>query len=164
MNAPRWLPYPVFSLLLAVTWLLMQGEASLGNVLLGGMLAVGLPWSVRHMLPDLPPVRRPVLLARYLLLVQWDIIVSNLRVARLVLGPLSRLRPRVVEVPLDMDRPVVVAMLAMTITLTPGTVSLVIDAPNRRLLVHGLDVEDPDALVAEIKDRYERRLKEIFGC
>lgn len=164
MNAPRWLPHPVFSVLLAAAWLLMQDDASFGNVLLAGILAVALPLSARRMLPDLPPVRRPLLLMRYLLLVQWDILVSNVRVAKLALGPLSRLRPRIVEVPLDMEQPVVVAMLAMTITLTPGTVSLVIDAPNRRLLVHGLDVDDPDALVAEIKDRYERRLKEIFGC
>ncbi len=164
MSAPRWLPHPVFSLLLAAAWLLMQGDASFGNMLLGALLAVALPLSARHMLPDLPRVRRPLLLVRYLLLVQWDILVSNVRVAKLALGPLARLRPCIVDVPLDMDQPVVVAMLAMTITLTPGTVSLVIDAPNRRLLVHGLDVDDPDALVAEIKDRYERRLKEIFGC
>jgi multicomponent K+:H+ antiporter subunit E len=32
------------------------------------------------------------------------------------------------------------------------------------LLVHALDVDDVAALVAEIKQRYEQPLKEIFEC
>jgi multicomponent K+:H+ antiporter subunit E len=157
-------PFPLFSVALVLAWLLLQGDASLGNVLLAVALAIVLPLSARPMLPELPTLRRPLALARYLVLVLGDILVSNVRVARLALGPMSRLRPCIVEVPLDVEQPVVVAMLAMTITLTPGTVSLVIDSPGKRLLVHGLDVDDPSALVAEIKERYERRLKEIFGC
>ena len=35
---------------------------------------------------------------------------------------------------------------------------------RQTLLIHALDVDDPDALVAEIKQRYERPLKEIFEC
>jgi multicomponent K+:H+ antiporter subunit E len=31
-------------------------------------------------------------------------------------------------------------------------------------LVHVLDLDDPGVLVAEIKRRYERPLKEIFEC
>ena len=34
--------------------------------------------------------------------------------------------------------------------------------PLRILLVHALDTPDPDAVRDEIKNRYERRLKEIF--
>jgi multisubunit Na+/H+ antiporter MnhE subunit len=30
--------------------------------------------------------------------------------------------------------------------------------------VHALDAPDPQALVREIKDRYELPLKEMFGC
>ena len=46
-------------------------------------------------------------------------------------------------------------MLAGTITMTPARVSADLVADGRALLVHGLDVPDPDALVAEIKSRYE---------
>ena len=53
-------------------------------------------------------------------------------------------------------------MLAGTITMTPGTLSAELSADGRSLLVHGLDVPDPGALVAEIKSRYEARLLEIF--
>jgi multicomponent K+:H+ antiporter subunit E len=48
--------------------------------------------------------------------------------------------------------------------LTPGTVSAKLSEDRRTLLVHTLDVDDEAALVAEIKQRYETPLKEIFEC
>ena len=46
--------------------------------------------------------------------------------------------------------------------MTPGTVSSDISACGRVLLVHCLDAPDPDTVRDQIKQRYERRLKEIF--
>jgi multicomponent K+:H+ antiporter subunit E len=46
--------------------------------------------------------------------------------------------------------------------MTPGTVSSDLSEDGHSLLVHCLDAPDPKATVAEIKNRYERRLKEIF--
>jgi multicomponent K+:H+ antiporter subunit E len=159
----RWLPYPRLALFLGILWLLLAQSVSAAHLVLAVVLGVGLPLLTGAMLPDLPTVRRPDRLAAYVLLVLWDILVANLKVAKLTLGPLSRLHPTVVEVPLDIEHPVVASLLAATVTLTPGTVSMDIDMAARRLTVHGLDVPDAAALVAEIKDRYERRLLEIFG-
>ena len=55
-------------------------------------------------------------------------------------------------------------MLASVVSLTPGTVSADIDAERRHLLVHALSVADTEALVREIKARYEAPIKEIFAC
>ncbi|HCQ57063.1 MAG TPA: Na+/H+ antiporter subunit E, partial [Sulfitobacter sp.] len=63
---------------------------------------------------------------------------------------------------LDLKEPEAITILAGTITLTPGTVSADLSDNGRYLLVHALDATDPDAVRDEIKDRYERRLKEIF--
>jgi multicomponent K+:H+ antiporter subunit E len=46
--------------------------------------------------------------------------------------------------------------------MTPGTLSAMLCADGRSILVHALHVDDPDAVRDAIKDRYERRLKEIF--
>lgn len=159
----RWLPHPRLSLCLGILWLLLAQSVSAAHVVLGIVLGIGLPVLTGGMLPDLPRIRRPGRLAAYVLLVLWDILVANLKVAKLALGPLSRLNPAVVEVPLEIEDPVVASLLAATVTLTPGTVSIDVDMAARRLTVHGLDVPDAAALVAEIKDRYERRLLEIFG-
>ena len=60
------------------------------------------------------------------------------------------------------DRREAITALAGTITLTPGTVSADLSADGRSLLVHCLETADPAATVSQIKERYDRRLKEIF--
>jgi multicomponent K+:H+ antiporter subunit E len=91
-------------------------------------------------------------------------VVANVAVARLVLGPQAWLRPAFVEVPLDTQHPQVAALLAMIVTMTPGTVSADIDDRRTRLLVHVLDTGDAAGVARTIKARYERPLREIFGC
>ena len=94
-----------------------------------------------------------------------DIVVSNVEVARRVLGPEAALRPVFVWVPLAIRAPHGIVALAGIITLTPGTLSSEITPDRRHLLVHALHCPDADAeaaLVASIKARYEAPLKEIF--
>jgi multicomponent K+:H+ antiporter subunit E len=94
--------------------------------------------------------------------VLWDILLANVTVARLILGPQRRLQPALVELPLDLDDKFALTILANTISLTPGTVSASLSADRRTLLVHALNVHDEAALIAEIKTRYEAPLMEIF--
>ena len=48
--------------------------------------------------------------------------------------------------------------------MTPGTVTVDYDPERSVIRVHALDAEDPAAVVAEIKSRYEAPLKEALGC
>ncbi|WP_317616383.1 Na+/H+ antiporter subunit E [Paracoccus mutanolyticus] len=99
----------------------------------------------------------------FLGIVIGDIVRANFQVARIVLFiPRTNLRPAWVIVPLDLRRPEAITALAATITLTPGTVSCDLSRDGRSLLVHCLHAPDPDAVLSEIKTRYESRLKEIF--
>jgi multicomponent K+:H+ antiporter subunit E len=65
-------------------------------------------------------------------------------------------------VPLRLKSAEAITVLAGTITMTPGTVSADLSADGRSLLVHCLETDDPKGTVDGIKDRYERRLLEIF--
>jgi multicomponent K+:H+ antiporter subunit E len=94
----------------------------------------------------------------------WDIVVANLVVARLILGPTRNLRPAFIRLPLDLCSEFAIVVLANTISLTPGTVSADLSLDRRTLLIHALDVEDEAKTIAHIKYRYERPLKEIFEC
>jgi multicomponent K+:H+ antiporter subunit E len=160
----RWFPHPGLSALLLLVWLALNSSLQPAQLLLGALLA----WLMPLLSGALPgrrvPLYRPLLALRLLVVVLADIVVANLRVARLVLGPVSALRPAFVRVPLDLREPYAVYTLASIVTLTPGTVSSRISEDRRYLLVHALDMDDEQALVAQIKARYELPLKEIFKC
>lgn len=160
----RVLPHPLLSVVLLLSWLLMVNDFSLGHWVLGAFLGLALPLLCGNLLLSAPRIRRPGLLLRFIALVLYDIVVANLQVAKLVLGPRSRLQPGFVEIPLELTDDLAITILASVITLTPGTCSADLSADRRTLLVHGIDVPDPQALVADIKARYEAPLKEVFEC
>src|SRR5690606_14954177 len=160
----RLLPMPVLSFALWVLWLLMANSYSPGQMVLGAVFAWLVPLVVAPFWLDIPRVHNMTALLRFILVVHLDILTANLSVARLILGSPKKLRPAFVEVPLDVEDEFVITLLASVVSLTPGTVSADISADRKVLLVHTLSVDDIDALVGTIKQRYEAPLKEIFAC
>jgi multicomponent K+:H+ antiporter subunit E len=157
-------PKPLLSVFVFLTWLALVGTLAPAHVLLAALLALVVPQFTRRFAPEDFGARRPVLALRLVGVVLWDVVIANIAVARLVVGPTARLFPAFVEVELDMDHPFATALLASIVTMTPGTVSVDARPAERRLLVHALHTGDPAAVAADIKTRYEAPLKEIFGC
>ena len=163
-RAYHWLlPHPFLTLVLAAVWILLQNEFSAGMAVFGVILGIILPRMTSIWWPDTPKGFRLGKMATYSMMVLWDILVANIEVAWIVLSvPNAKLKPAWIAIPLDLRQPEAITLLAGTITLTPGTVSADLSDEGHSLLVHALDAADPDAVRDEIKDRYERRLLEIF--
>jgi multicomponent K+:H+ antiporter subunit E len=159
---PGWFAHPVQSTLIAAGWLLLQQSAALPQLITAAVLALALPRALHGFIGTPSRPRAPGTALRLLFVVLYDIVVSNLVVARIVLSPTSRPQPAWVPVALDIRHPSAITLLATIITTTPGTVSCVIDEVGHRILVHALDCADPAAMAADIKARYEAPLKEIF--
>lgn len=160
----RWFPHPHLTLLLALIWLALVNTIEPGHVLLGLFLGWAIVWLTRDFLLNVPHLRRPVAFGLFIIKVFYDIVLANLHVARLVLGPKDRLQPAFVEVPMAIEDEFLLSLLACVVSLTPGTVSAGLSADHKTLLLHALDVSDTDALIAEVKSRYEAPLLEIFEC
>lgn len=159
----RLFPHPHLSVLLTLVWILLANNARAGTVLLGAALGIAVPLITSVYWERRPRIGAPFVALEYGLIVLWDIIMANIEVAGLVLFRRGdRLRSCFVTIPLDAQTPEAIAVLAGTITMTPGTVSADLSADGRALLVHCLDTGDPAATAAEIKHRYERRLRRIF--
>jgi len=159
----RFLPHPLLSLSLAVVWLLLVNSVSPNSILFAAIIGVLIPIVTQPFWPDMPRLRNPVAIVGYVFLVLYDIVVANISVAMIVLfKPRAKLKPAWICVPLDIRSPEAITVLASTITLTPGTVSCDLAEDGHAILVHCLHAPDPDAIREDIKQRYERRLKEIF--
>jgi 1-deoxy-D-xylulose-5-phosphate reductoisomerase len=81
----RVLPQPLMSLAILALWIAIAPAPSLGQVVLGGVVALVIPWFTHPFWPDAPRLVRPWVAMRLFLRVLWDIVVANVEVARLVL-------------------------------------------------------------------------------
>ncbi|MGE0260999.1 MAG: Na+/H+ antiporter subunit E [Alphaproteobacteria bacterium] len=159
----RLMPHPHLSVLIALVWVLLANEIDAGTVLVAAALGIAVPLGTSVYWSRRPRIGAPLIAAQYGAIVLWDIIVANIQVAWLVLFRRGdSLNSRFVTIPLDARTPEAIAILAGTITMTPGTVSADLSADGRALLVHCLETGDPAATVSAIKHRYERRLLRIF--
>ncbi len=160
----RFFPMPFHTFLLFTIWLLLNNSLSAGHLLLATVLSIIIPWGVSSMTTERPRIQKPTLAISYVFLVLKDIISANFSVALLVLGPLKKLQPGFVAVPLDIKSELGITLLASTVSLTPGTVSAEISEDQKWLYIHALHLENSEELIQEVKSRYEAPLKEIFGC
>jgi multicomponent K+:H+ antiporter subunit E len=160
----RWLPFPTFSLLLAGMWLVLNGSVAAAHLVLGTALGVAGGLILARLQPPLRAVRRRATTSAALLwLVFVDIVRSNIAVARIALHPGIRGRSAgFLDLPLELRHPGALAVLACIITATPGTSWARYDAARNVVTIHVLDLVDEAAWTRQFKERYERRLKEIF--
>lgn len=159
----RIFPHPVLTFVLTLTWLLLVNKVTPGNLLLGAVLGTVIPMITAPYWPERARISNPLMIIEYGAVVLWDILVANIVVATIVLFKRqSEIRSCWIEVPLDLKEPEAITALAGTITITPGTLSAMLSADGRSILVHCLHTDDPDGTRDQIKTRYERRLKEIF--
>jgi multicomponent K+:H+ antiporter subunit E len=166
MRAPRvtrrW--PPVLVVALVVLWLMLNASLSFGHVVLGAVLALAVAWASSGLRPLQPKLRRGYVALVLLAVVLRDIVRSNFAVARIVLGSLRgrNVHSGFVKIPLELEDPHGLAVLAGIVTSTPGTVWVDHDVATSTLTLHVLDLVDDSTWIRWIKDRYERRLREIF--
>ena len=158
----RLLPHPMLTPILAVIWLLLNNSVAPGHIILGLLLGWLIPLFTLSFWPESVRIHKPWVLLRFLMVVLLDIFLANLVVAMRILGRPQRLQPAFIEMPLALNSDLAISLLANTICLTPGTVSASLSPDRRTLLVHALDAPDPDAVMDEIRTRYEAPLKAVF--
>ena len=159
----RWVPFPLPWVLLVGLWLLLNQTLAPGQVILGALVAPVATHGLK--LLDPPPIRLRGMatLLELVGLVLADIVESNIAVARIILRPgRSKRTSGFVRIPLELRHPVALATLACIITATPGTAWVRYDSVRGILTMHILDLIDHETWVRTVKDRYERRLLEIF--
>jgi multicomponent K+:H+ antiporter subunit E len=145
-------------------WLLLNGTLSLAHILLGLVLAIVMVVGFRPMRPVQPRIRRPLAAIRLMFRVLIDIMRSNIGVGRVILGLVGsrQVKSGFLKIPLDLRDPHGLAALAAIVTSTPGTVWVDLTRDGSVLTLHVLDLQDEEAWIHTIKDRYERLLMEIF--
>jgi multicomponent Na+:H+ antiporter subunit E len=151
---------------LAALWMLFSGKFDPLHLSYGALSILLTVLLTRHVIRARSRSEENAFLARvrwgralaYPFWLLWQIVLANIEVARVILGPRSMLDPKIVcfEFPLDDAIPRVT--LGNSITITPGTFTLRIQ--GRRFLVHAID----DATARGLVDGgMQRRVAAVFG-
>jgi len=156
----------VFSLSLLV-WILITTVFSIPSLVAGIIMALITAIFAGEMLIVTERkfhLKRVWYTIEYLFKFTWELIKANFNVAYIVIHPLLPIKPGIVKVKTKLKRDSALTMLANSITLTPGTLTVDIDVDNQILYVHWIDVKSTDIerTTKDIGGRFEKLLEEIF--
>ena len=159
----RRLPFPLLWVLLVAMWLVLNETLAIAHLLLGAGVALTGVLALHVVQDSGTGLRRPRVAAELVWLVLTDVVRSNVAVGRIVIQGGAREQTQgFLDIPLALRNPVGLAALACIITATPGTAWAGYNPSSGVLTMHILDLVDEETWVRTIKDRYERRLMEVF--
>ncbi len=150
------------NILLALAWMALTDSFHAGGFFAGFIFGFVVIWIGRRDRSTADYHRRLLAIAGFIPYFIKEMVVANLRVAYDVLTPRDYMKPGIVAVPLDLETDLQITLLATCVTLTPGTLSLHISKDRKTLYVHAMYIDDPAALVQEIKQGFEQRIREII--
>lgn len=148
------------NLLLAVAWCALFGAFNLQHLLGGFVVAFAALSVIGPMYGQTRYFRRTLSITRLAVYFLWELIISSFQVAADVLTPMQNSRPAILAIPLDLESPTQIAILANLISLTPGSLSLDVSRNNKTLYVHGMFVDDPEESRRKLKSGFERLVRE----
>ena len=141
---------------ISVIWLLLKGDGSPGNFFVGLILAMILIYFLRRTYHQERSFRRVGDIAHFLINFTRELIVANIQVLKIVLSPRISIRPGIIAFKTECKTPLGITLLANSITLTPGTLSVDISEDQTTIFIHTLDIENPD----QVRDGIRRGLEE----
>ncbi len=167
----RFVRLPMLVVWLSALWVALWGDLTLGNVVSGfavaiGVLAVARATGVTGLERS---YFRPLAALHYVVYFLGQLVTSNLVVAWEIVTPTSHLQRGIIRVPMHSGSAGVVTLVANSITLTPGTVTVDVheihgdDGTVRRdLFIHVLQLRDSPEVSRDIL-KLERLAIKAFG-
>jgi multicomponent Na+:H+ antiporter subunit E len=155
--------FALWSFGLGLVWVAVSGAFTVPNFLLGCIFgAVSLFFIRSHIGPsDLRFRFWPLMSLIGLFL--FELMMSAIKVAALVLRRDMNLKPGIFAYETKLSKDSHITLLANLITLTPGTLSVDVSDDKVTLFIHAVDCSNIDATRADIRNGFERKISEAFG-
>jgi multicomponent Na+:H+ antiporter subunit E len=158
--------YVAVFILSMIFWLMLTFEFTIANLIVGAIASlitslIFTRFFVKNVYKLIQPKRYFWFLV-YLVVFIWECLKANIDVAYRVLHPAMPIRPGIVKVRTTLKSDLAKMLLANSITMTPGTIS--VDIIDDYLYIHWIYIrsEDPEVYTGIITGAFEKYIKKII--
>jgi multicomponent Na+:H+ antiporter subunit E len=158
--------YITLFILSLIFWMLLTFKLTIPNVIVGSVASLICSlifgrFFIAHSYKLIQPHRYFWFIV-YLFIFTWECIKANLDVAYRVLHPAMPIKPGIVKVKTTLKSDMAKMLLANSITMTPGTIS--VDIIDDYLYIHWIYIrsEDPEVYTNIITGAFEKYIKRII--
>lgn len=135
---------------LVAVWVVLWSDVTVANLLSGVVVALAVTM-VTDTTRDGELLFRPLRAAHFALYFAYKLVEASVIVTLTVIAPANRTRAGIVAVPLTSCPDALVTLIADTISLTPGTLTLEVRRDPLVLYVHVLHVHDVEQVRRDVR-------------
>ena len=156
--------YIIYGFTLSIAWIFITGSPTLATFMQGVMFSIPITFAFRRFYPGgmkLAKLEKLPYLVEYFAIFLEALLISNLEVAHRLLRPSKEVQPDIIQYRSSLESPTALAILADSITLTPGTLTVDHDEKPNTLVIHCLNGKCTEQTRKDIK-KWEKLLKKTF--
>ncbi|MCX8001121.1 MAG: Na+/H+ antiporter subunit E [Anoxybacillus mongoliensis] len=146
---------------LAFVWMFLTVSFDGASFIIGYMIGLLIIFMLRRFFHSrfyLVPV---FVMIKLLFIFFKELILSNIAVAKVVMKRRLTIQPAIFALPTELKKEWEITVLAMLITLTPGTLVLDVSDDGNTLYIHALNSPDVHEAIKSIKQSFEKTIMEV---
>lgn len=151
-------------LLFFIVWIIFNGAITTEIVIFGLVIAAAMyvfvckfmDYSIRK---DISYIKKFFMLLQYVCVLVWEIVKANFAVIKLITSSQYELEPAMVLFKVDLETKMARVILANSITLTPGTITVLLEGDE--FIVHCLDKELAEGINRSVFVDLLRRIERV---
>lgn len=149
------------NLLIGLLWVFFQDDWSVLTFFSGYLFGLLVIFILRRFLQTKFYLFTLHAMLKLLLIFIKEIIVSSFVVIGIIMKPKMNIKPGIFSMETTLEGAAEVTLLALLITLTPGSVVIEISHDNKIFYIHTMDIPDLSNAVIQSKDRFESAIKKV---
>lgn len=145
----------------AFIWMFLQNDYSGSTFFIGYVLGLLIIFALRRFFPRRFYLYNVIAVIKLIFIFLKELVLSNIAVLKVILSPKLTMRPGIFALETELEKDWEITLLANLITLTPGTLVVDVSDDNKTLYIHAMDIDDVDQVRMDIKNSFEKAIKEV---
>ncbi|KAA9022546.1 Na+/H+ antiporter subunit E [Niallia endozanthoxylica] len=151
----------LINLLIGVIWMFLQDDWSVLTFFSGYLFGLLVLFILRKYLPTKFYLVTLLAIVQLFLVFIYELFTSSILVIRQILRPRINITPGIFTLETELEGDLEVTLLALLLTLTPGSVVVEVSEDSKRYYIHAMDIPaSSDAVLASTK-KFEKAIKKV---
>ncbi|MDQ0156838.1 Na+/H+ antiporter subunit E [Robertmurraya andreesenii] len=151
----------LINLFIGVLWMFLQDDWSVLTFFSGYLFGLFVLFILRRYFSSkFYPITLLAVVQLFLLFI-YELFVSSITVIRQVMRPRINVTPGIFTLETDLEGDLEVTLLALLLTLTPGSVVVEISSDSKKFYIHAMDIPESSDAVIRSTAKFEAAIKKV---
>ncbi|AST92576.1 Na+/H+ antiporter subunit E [Sutcliffiella cohnii] len=156
------MPFQIFiNILIAILWMFLQNSWDTITFISGYIVGIVILYSLRRFVSDTFYLYTLFAAIKLLFVFVLELWTSSILVVKQILKPKMDITPGIFTLETDLEGELELTLLALLISLTPGSVVMEIAPDSNRMYVHAMDIPESKESVLRAQVKFEKLIKEV---